>query len=160
VSVGLYIAQRAISRRAESSDTCGTECLSHSLIVPVLLHHTDESQKQVLAYALLDEQSDACFITDSALEKIGVKGESVRLKLAIPSLLRSYQSYPSSGTSFFSLNISSKYSVLLYRHSRPIRIRQVRDVNILCNSAQSVERTAKSIIIVLDQCRFKSHPLL
>ena len=34
----------------------------HSLIVPVWLHHRNDTNNRLLTYALLDEQSDACFV--------------------------------------------------------------------------------------------------
>ena len=33
-------------------------------------------------YALLDDQSDACFIKQTALEKLGIEGPEVNLKLS------------------------------------------------------------------------------
>ena len=36
-------------------------------VVPVLLSHKDNSEKQVLVYAMLDECSTGCFITESLL---------------------------------------------------------------------------------------------
>jgi hypothetical protein len=38
--------------------------------------------RKILTYALLDDQSDACFVKDSALEALGINGPEVELKLS------------------------------------------------------------------------------
>jgi hypothetical protein len=38
--------------------------------------------RKILTYALLDDQSDACFIKDSALEALGINGPEVELELS------------------------------------------------------------------------------
>ena len=58
------------------------ESITHSLIVPVWLHHQDSPDKKIMVYALLDDQSDACFIKQGTLEKLGVDGPEVNLKLS------------------------------------------------------------------------------
>lgn len=58
------------------------ECLSHSLIVPVWLSHEDNPHTRVLTYALLDDQSDACFVKETILKKLSVNGPNVQLKLS------------------------------------------------------------------------------
>ena len=55
---------------------------THSLIVPVWLHHDKNPQNKTLVYALLDEQSDACFIREDVLRTLNVKGPEVELKLS------------------------------------------------------------------------------
>ena len=55
---------------------------AHSLIVPVWLHHDKNPQTKTLVYALLDEQSDACFIREDVLRTLDVKGPEVELKLS------------------------------------------------------------------------------
>ena len=69
------------SHRVEASNSeKHVECYSHSLIVPVWLRHEQAQDKQ-LVYALLDDQSDACFIKDTVLEKLKANGPEVQLKL-------------------------------------------------------------------------------
>ena len=58
------------------------ESITHSLIVPVWLHHQHSPNKKIMVYALLDDQSDACFIKQGTLEKLGVDGPEVNLKLS------------------------------------------------------------------------------
>ena len=53
----------------------------HSLIVPVVVYHESDPHVQMLTYALLDNQSNACFATDSIVDRLGVKKEAVNLKL-------------------------------------------------------------------------------
>ena len=57
------------------------EFVSHSLIVPSWLHHESNPDNKIMIYALLDDQSDACFIKTSALEKLNVDGPKVHLRL-------------------------------------------------------------------------------
>ncbi|XP_070569566.1 uncharacterized protein [Ptychodera flava] len=76
--------ETAVSHRVEvNKDYTGT--CSHSLIVPVYLHHKKTPATQTLVYALLDPQSDSCFITEDALSKMKVKGREVQLKLSTMS---------------------------------------------------------------------------
>ena len=58
------------------------EPVTHSLIVPVWLHHEDSPDCKIMVYALLDDQSGACFIIETALEMLGVEGPEVHLKLS------------------------------------------------------------------------------
>ena len=58
------------------------EPVTHSLIVPVWLHHEDSPDSKFMVYALLDDQSDACFIKQTALDKLGIEGPEVNLKLS------------------------------------------------------------------------------
>jgi len=53
----------------------------HSLIVPVWIHHRKDTRKKLLTYALLDEQSDACFVKED-LRRLDVNGPEVELKLS------------------------------------------------------------------------------
>ena len=45
-----------------------SNCSSHSLLVPVWLHHTQDPEKKTLLYARLDDQLDACFVKDDVLQ--------------------------------------------------------------------------------------------
>ena len=73
----------ATSHRIEASHSKGhAECYSHSLIVPVWLRHEQGSQEKELVYALLDDQSDACFIKESVLKKLQLSGPQVQLRLS------------------------------------------------------------------------------
>lgn len=56
--------------------------ISHSLIVPVWLHHESNTENKIMVYALLDDQSDACFVKQTTLEKLDVDGPEVYLKLS------------------------------------------------------------------------------
>ena len=56
--------------------------ISHSLIIPVWLHHETNPDHKIIVYALLDEQSDACFIKDSATEALRVDGPEVQLEIS------------------------------------------------------------------------------
>ena len=58
------------------------EPATHSLIVPVWLHHEDTPDSKFMVYGLLNDQSDACFIKQTALDKLGIEGPEVNLKLS------------------------------------------------------------------------------
>ena len=73
----------ATSHRVNLSDMKNMKpsCM-HSLIVPVWIHHRRDIRKKLLTYALLDEQSDACFVKEDLLERLNVNGPEVELKLS------------------------------------------------------------------------------
>ena len=60
----------------------GVKCSSHSLIVPVSLNHHDNLARTTVVYAVLDDQSDACFIKKGVLEHLGIDGPKVELSLS------------------------------------------------------------------------------
>ena len=43
----------------------------HPLIVPVWLHHEDDPNTKIMVYALLDDQSDACFVKQATVHSLG-----------------------------------------------------------------------------------------
>ena len=53
-----------------------------TVIVPVWLHQKEDPERKKTVYALLDDQSDACFIKDSILQQLNVTGPAVQLKLS------------------------------------------------------------------------------
>ena len=55
---------------------------SHLLIVPVWLHYEENPESKIKVYALLDEQSDACFVKESTFNAIGMDGPNVQLELS------------------------------------------------------------------------------
>ena len=73
----------ATSHRVNLSDvkTADSSCM-HSLIVPVWIHHRSNSNEKLLTYALLDEQSDACFMRKDLLRRLNVNGQEVELELS------------------------------------------------------------------------------
>ena len=56
--------------------------ISHSLIVPVWLYHKKTPNHKIMVYALLDEQSHACFVKDSVLDEVVVDGPEVQLEIS------------------------------------------------------------------------------
>ena len=75
--------ESTISNCIEVLDTKATgEPVSHSFTVPVWVHHSNDMGRKILTYALLDDQSDTCFVKDSALEALGINGPEVELKLS------------------------------------------------------------------------------
>ena len=73
----------SVSNRIEVCHMKGFDhCTSHSLIVPVWLHHQNNPENKIKVYALLDEQSDACFIRESTLNTLGVDGPEIHLELS------------------------------------------------------------------------------
>lgn len=63
-------------------DVYKTNFPSHSLIVPAWLHRQKNPTKSTLVYALLDDQSDACFIKRGILGQLGIEGPKVQLALS------------------------------------------------------------------------------
>ena len=95
------------------------EPVSHSLIVPVWLHHGDNPSNKLMVYALLDDQSDACFVKQKALEKLGVSGPEVQLKLSTVLAQEAITSQKISGLVVQGVNESTEIS-LPRTYSRPI----------------------------------------
>ena len=58
-----------------------TSNATSALIVPVWLHHKDDPERETQVYAVLDDQSDTCFVTDEVCEELGLKGPKVTLQL-------------------------------------------------------------------------------
>lgn len=52
-----------------------------SMILPLLIHHKDNPDRRVKVYAVLDDHSDTCFITDDVRKSLGVTGPAVKLEL-------------------------------------------------------------------------------
>ena len=59
------------------------ELVLHCLFFPVWLQHEDNSDNKFMVYPLLNNQSDACFFKQIALEKLGISGPEVQLKLLV-----------------------------------------------------------------------------
>ncbi|XP_013398913.1 uncharacterized protein LOC106165295 [Lingula anatina] len=54
----------------------------HSMIVPVVVHHEDNPDIFSVVYAVLDEQSDACFVKSSTLSELECKGKHIDIRLS------------------------------------------------------------------------------
>ena len=71
--------------KANNSATCFMngqgKTQANSMIVPVWLSHRNNSSNKRLVYALLDDQSDTTFITDTTLNHLGVSGPETNLLL-------------------------------------------------------------------------------
>ena len=80
---GLSETPMATSHRVNLADmrSLNPSCM-HSLIVPVWIHHRKNSSNKLLTYALLDEQSDACFVKEDLLRRLNASGPEVELKLS------------------------------------------------------------------------------
>ena len=53
-----------------------------SMVLPVYISHTNNPGKEIMAYAMLDSQSDASFITDNTAKALGLCGSETRLSLS------------------------------------------------------------------------------
>ena len=51
-------------------------------IVPVVLHHKSDPNKEIKTYALLDDASDTTFVTNEMKDKLGIEGVSTSLDLS------------------------------------------------------------------------------
>ena len=72
----------ATSLHVTSSEKAGRrpKC-THSMLVPVHLKHKDRPAMSKSVYALLDPQSDTCFLKESVLQEMGLSGEEVALEV-------------------------------------------------------------------------------
>ena len=59
-----------------------SKCQANSMIVPVWLSHASNPGSERLVYALLDDQSDTTFITETVLNHLGVSGPQTNLLLS------------------------------------------------------------------------------
>jgi hypothetical protein len=50
------------------------EVTTSSLILPVWICHKDNPEKKIMTYAVLDDQSDTCFVTDSVCDQLEIEG--------------------------------------------------------------------------------------
>ena len=57
----------------------------HSPIVPVKIHHKDNPGKIIKTYAVLDNQSNGCFISNSLANQLCTERQPVNLKLTTMS---------------------------------------------------------------------------
>ena len=53
----------------------------NNMILPVVLHHKENPGIEVLTYALLDNQYDACFISEALLDRMQAHTQTVNLEL-------------------------------------------------------------------------------
>lgn len=56
------------------------------MILPVWIHHKNDPDHRVKAYAVLDDQSDTCFATNDIIHKLGVTGPTIKPELAIEKI--------------------------------------------------------------------------
>ena len=76
---------------AKATSSCVSVCHANNcnatintksaLIVPVWLHHKNNPELETQVYAVLDDQSDTCFVTNETCEKLGLTGPEVTLQL-------------------------------------------------------------------------------
>ncbi len=60
----------------------GSHVRISSMIIPVWIHHSDNSETERLVYALLDDQSDTTFVTHETLDSLSVSGPETQLRLS------------------------------------------------------------------------------
>ncbi|XP_043217008.1 uncharacterized protein LOC122379127 [Amphibalanus amphitrite] len=60
----------------------GTTPCSHSMIVPVRIWHRLHPELNLVTYAVLDSQSDACFLKSSVRDSLQADGEPIQLELS------------------------------------------------------------------------------
>ena len=73
-------ASEAPTETARTSRTTSAQDAT-SMVVPVCIT-TEETQQEVLTYAMLDTQSDSSYVLSSIAESLGAQGPLVRLRLA------------------------------------------------------------------------------
>ena len=100
------------------------------MIVPVWLSHQNMNDNAIV-YAVLDNQSDACFIKESILESINVTGQrSIIIKVATMLGEEAIESIKVSGLSVRSINESCIEQPCVYsREAIPARRQQIPKKN-------------------------------
>ena len=64
-------ATRATTFKVAVESDCQESVCLHNMIVPVVLRSEDDPNRQAIAFAVLESQSDACFMTETTLQKVG-----------------------------------------------------------------------------------------
>ena len=77
----------AAQKETKEAVSCRTNAnnetkIMNSMVVPVQLYHRDTPEKIMRTYALLDNQSNACFIAQELLDELKAPAEQVDLKLS------------------------------------------------------------------------------
>ena len=65
-----------------SSNRVSISSRVHSQILPVWVHHISNPEDKILVYALLDDQSDGCFVKETTMNKLKASGPDVQLDLS------------------------------------------------------------------------------
>ena len=76
------LEEQTVHCTKSSDENSESQAQISSMIVPVWLRHRDNPEREVLVYALLDDQSDTTFVSQSALDNIGAKGPETQLSLS------------------------------------------------------------------------------
>lgn len=81
--------EEKVMETAKATNNC-VNCSSTttSMILPVLIHHKDNPDRRVKVYAVLDDQSDTCFVTDDVTKSLAVTGPAVKLELGTMHAVR------------------------------------------------------------------------
>ena len=77
-----HTAAQATSFCSGSTSDAAKEGCCHSMVLPVLLSHVDNPGHNLLVYAVLDAQSDACFASESVCDALQVDGRATKLELS------------------------------------------------------------------------------
>ena len=94
--VSAHVATCVNALNQDESELCQAKnknCIN-SMIVPVILRHKDDTSQStgIQVYAVLDNQSNGCFITNSVMEELKITGRTVDLRLSTMSGEDSVQS--------------------------------------------------------------------
>ena len=80
--------KRESETREQATSNCVSVCLTSecnrtttSMILPVWLYHRSKPEAAVQVYAVLDDQSDTCFITEETRKSLGLEGPEIPLEL-------------------------------------------------------------------------------
>ncbi|XP_043247468.1 uncharacterized protein LOC122394566 [Amphibalanus amphitrite] len=72
----------AVSLHVSCDKVAESPKCTHSMLVPVNLTHRDLPHRSMTVYALLDPQSDTCFVKESVLQELDLRGEDVTLEVS------------------------------------------------------------------------------
>lgn len=81
--------EEKVMETAKATNNC-VNCSSTttSMILLLLIHHKDNPDRRVKVYAVLDDHSDTCFVTNDVRKSLEVTGPAVKLELGTMHALR------------------------------------------------------------------------
>ena len=80
----LHIERPTITGNSKCTEVCGysTSVVDNSMILPIWIRSKQTPNKEVLCYCIIDEQSNACFMSEELREQLGLSGIDTNLTLS------------------------------------------------------------------------------
>jgi len=80
----LHLEKETIDATSKCTEVCGTDtkCYDNSMILPVRIRSKKTPSREILCYCILDEQSNACFMSDELKDQLNCASSTVNLTLS------------------------------------------------------------------------------